>query len=566
MRSSLPRQLTRFVDRPLRRFATLAGVSLLAGGAQSAALVAIGVVAARLTGPGDASVTLGPLRVVGESETLLWVAGVALSLALLFGVLAADLSARIGSAATQRGRMLILRGYLRSSFDVQVAEPRGRLHDLVSTHVARITQGLALITQGITAAASLAVLVGTAFVVSPISSLGVVLVVAGLVATLYPISRSQRRDARQQAVETRAFFEETAELIELSKDLKVFGVEDAVVRNLDARTAELQRLQRRLGFKNRSLTASYQALALGLLVIGLAVVTSVGLTSRAVASFGVPALLMLRSITYGQQLQGVVQGLLTVTPSIELLRDAEDRYGACTHGIVSSRSPTSIREVRLVDAGYSYPDGTRALVGISLTLRRGEQVALVGRSGAGKSTLADVLLGLLEPTEGSMLVDGVPVGGSTRSSWSSRVAHVPQRPTFLTGTIAQNIALFRDVSMSDIREAAESAGILDDIQLMPQGFETELSGLFGKMSGGQLQRIAIARALVARPHLLILDEPTSALDEQLEQVVSEALAAVRDDMITVIVSHRPTPIANCDRVIHLAAGRVVRVTAPNVVE
>jgi ABC-type bacteriocin/lantibiotic exporter with double-glycine peptidase domain len=230
---------------------------------------------------------------------------------------------------------------------------------------------------------------------------------------------------------------------------------------------------------------------------------------------------------------------------------------------LGTRALDGVSSVELTDVGYRYGDGTLALDGINLQVTAGEWIGIVGPSGAGKTTLANILVGLTQPTTGAVRVNGVPAAEFDPASWAKQFALVTQEPTLLRATVSENIAFYRSRDAARVVAAAEDAGIRDEIELLPQGFDTPVGDGNATLSGGQRQRVAIARALLDRPSCLLLDEPTSALDAANEAVIEEALLRIDRDTIVVIVSHRPRLLERCNRIISLENGRVVPTTHPD---
>ena len=214
--------------------------------------------------------------------------------------------------------------------------------------------------------------------------------------------------------------------------------------------------------------------------------------------------------------------------------------------------------ISLENVTFCYPGRTEpALAGLTMTIDRGGRVALVGETGSGKSTLADILMGLLRPQRGNVTVDGVPVDESNMAGWQGNIAHVSQNIFLADASIARNIAFSlagAPIDMGRVRQAAEAAQILDFIDSLPEGFETEVGERGVRLSGGQRQRIAIARSLYKDAPFLVLDEATNALDEDTESKVLASLFADPDRTI-LIIAHRPSAIALCDKVVKLESGR-----------
>lgn len=204
------------------------------------------------------------------------------------------------------------------------------------------------------------------------------------------------------------------------------------------------------------------------------------------------------------------------------------------------------------------PDGALALDQVSVTIRRGQSVGIVGATGAGKSTLVDVLLGLLTPTSGRVLIDGVPLAGRERA-WQRQIGYVSQDVYLLDDSLRRNIAFgIPDGGIDEARlAAAVSLARLDDfVATLPQKLETAIGENGARLSGGQRQRVAIARALYHDPPVLFFDEATAALDNQTEREVTEAIAAVRGSRTVIAIAHRLSTVRACDQLIFLKDGRV----------
>lgn len=197
---------------------------------------------------------------------------------------------------------------------------------------------------------------------------------------------------------------------------------------------------------------------------------------------------------------------------------------------------------------------------LDFTIPKGARVGFVGSTGSGKSTTLDLLMGLLEPTEGQILVDGQSILGGRRRSWQRAIAHVPQSIFLADITIAENIAIGvpkNKIDMNLVRKAALQAQIDKFIESRGKGYN-ELVGERGiRLSGGQRQRIGIARALYKQASVLIFDEATSSLDNATEQAVMESIESLNRDLTILIIAHRLTTVQRCDQIIELAHGKVV---------
>ena len=220
------------------------------------------------------------------------------------------------------------------------------------------------------------------------------------------------------------------------------------------------------------------------------------------------------------------------------------------------------QSIRFDRVGFAYPVGDAVLHDVDFTIRKGERIGIAGTTGSGKSTLMDLLLGLLQPTSGAILIDGQPLDDDLRGGWQAEIAHVPQAIYLADDTLAANIAFGVPddaVDSARITAAARSAGIADFIDSLPDGYRTTTGERGIRLSGGQRQRIGIARALYKNASVLVFDEATSALDTRTEQGIMDSVAGLARDMTIIMIAHRLTTLKDCDRIIHLEAGRIERI-------
>jgi ATP-binding cassette subfamily B protein len=258
-----------------------------------------------------------------------------------------------------------------------------------------------------------------------------------------------------------------------------------------------------------------------------------------------------------QSLVSVYQTLRRAAVSLDVLfsiLDAEesvrDRPGA--------RPATALRgEVKLDDVWFSYVPGQPVLRGITLHVPAGATVALVGPSGAGKSSLAVLLQRLYEPQRGTIQIDGVDLRALTQESLRRQIGVVMQDTSLFNDTVRANIAYGAPhAAPADVEAAARAANAHDFIAALPNGYDSEVGERGGALSAGQRQRIAIARALLKDPALVILDEATSSLDAESEAAVQAALARLLAGRTTFVIAHRLATIVNADRIVLLRAGQI----------
>ncbi|KAL0069818.1 hypothetical protein AAF712_003088 [Marasmius tenuissimus] len=226
--------------------------------------------------------------------------------------------------------------------------------------------------------------------------------------------------------------------------------------------------------------------------------------------------------------------------------------------------PTATRgHIRFENVHFRYPTrpGVRVLRGLSLQIEPGTYIALVGQSGCGKSTVIQMIERFYDPLAGNIYLDGESINELNVTEYRKAISLVSQEPTLYAGTIRFNIMLGAikpesEVTQEELEEACRNANILEFIQSLPDGFDTEVGGKGSQLSGGQKQRIAIARALLRNPKVLLLDEATSALDSNSEKVVQAALDQAAKGRTTIAIAHRLSTIQNADRIYFIKEGRV----------
>lgn len=210
---------------------------------------------------------------------------------------------------------------------------------------------------------------------------------------------------------------------------------------------------------------------------------------------------------------------------------------------------------------YCYPDSSsNALKNVSLTIQKGESIALIGKSGAGKTTLVDLILGLLIPQSGDILVDNYSIYTELRS-WQKLIGYIPQSIFLMDDTIERNIAfgiLDNQINQERLNRAIESAQLTELVKQLPDGLQTFIGENGVRLSGGQRQRIGIARALYHESEILILDEATSALDSETEGLISEAIQSLIGTKTMIIIAHRLTTVEHCDHIYEMDKGQIVK--------
>ncbi|KQN39642.1 metal ABC transporter permease [Sphingomonas sp. Leaf407] len=256
----------------------------------------------------------------------------------------------------------------------------------------------------------------------------------------------------------------------------------------------------------------------------------------------------------GMVYRTVRQGVVDMGAMFDLIdtpADVVDRPGAPALTVTQGA-------VRFENVSFGYGDGRAILSGIDLDVPAGTTLAVVGPSGAGKSTLARLLFRFYDPTAGRITIDGQNIAAVSQASLRAAIGIVPQDTVLFNDTIGYNIAYGRaDATPEAVAEAARGASIAPFIAALPQGLDTRVGERGLKLSGGEKQRVAIARTLLKNPPVLILDEATSALDSRTEADILETLARIERGRTTIVIAHRLSTVVHADRIVVLEAGRVV---------
>jgi thiol reductant ABC exporter CydD subunit len=243
--------------------------------------------------------------------------------------------------------------------------------------------------------------------------------------------------------------------------------------------------------------------------------------------------------------------------------DALEALPALAPPVAGSRALDAGRSgapsIELVDLAYRYPGAeVDALAGVDLRIASGETVALVGPSGAGKTTIARLVLRFMDPDRGAVVVDGRPLVELDPAAWRRSIAWVPQDPTIVAGSVADNIRLGDPTaSMEHVRAAASAARALEFVEGLPTGFDTALGEHGLRLSGGQRQRLAIARAVLRDAPVVVLDEFTAHLDDRTETELLEAIGELLRGRTALVIAHRASTAAMCDRVVRVRDGRAL---------
>jgi ABC-type multidrug transport system fused ATPase/permease subunit len=527
---------------------------VLSGLTESGILAVLAQVAATLVdGVSRVRVDIGPLH-KGQSLGVLLALAFALGLVrLALQLLLSVLPSWIAAELQARLRTQLSTAFMHASWGMQSRDREGHLQEIMTDHVAQAIVGSLQAMTLVTALLTFFVLVISALVLNVVAALGVLVASAGLFALLRPLSTFGTRRGEALSWASMDFAGGVNEAIRLAEETHVFGV-------ADSQHAEIERLNTRVRslFFHTQLLARlapgiYLSLVYLMVVAALAGLYALG--GGHVAALGAVVLLLVRAGTYAQQAQGAYQWVRQSMPYLERIEEAQRRYTASTP-VAGTRPLNQVQGMAFEHVGFAYEDDRPVLSEINFSVAGGEAVGIVGPSGAGKSTLVQLLLRLRAPDRGRYLVNGVPAEQFKLDDWHSRIAYVPQEPRLLHASVADNIRYFRDLDEPTIERAARLAGIHDEVMRWSDGYDTLVGPRADAVSGGQQQRICIARALAAQPEVLVLDEPTSALDTRSEMLIQESLAALKHQLTLFIVAHRLSTLDICERVMVIVDGQV----------
>ncbi len=540
-----------------RRGAVFAlAISSMASGLTEASILALiaQIATAAVNGATHVHVGLGPVHLTASIGTLFVVAFALTIMRVALQAPLATLPSRIAADVQARLRSGLFDAFTRASWATQSEDREGLLQETMTSQVLQATVGALQATQLVISGFSFIVLMGFALALNAVAALVVLIVAVLLFGLLRPLNAAGQRRARALSVAQVEYAGGVSEAGRLAEDTQVFGVAPAQRERVGALISRARTLFYQSQVMSRLAPSLYQSVIYLVLVAGLFALYSQGSAQR--GSLGAVVLLIVRAGTYGQLVQGSYQGLRQSLPFIERLQEAQRRYLKSSPPDGEAPLP-GVETLAFENVSYAYRSERPVLSEISFEVAGSEAVGIIGPSGAGKSTLVQVLLQLRSPDAGRYLVNGFPAAEFVREDWHRRVAYVPQEPRLVHATVAENIRYFRDLDDEAVERAGRLARIHDDIMSWPQGYQTIVGPRADAVSGGQQQRICLARALAARPQVLILDEPTSALDPHSETLIQESLTALKADLSLFIVAHRMSTLDICDRVMVIVSGRLV---------
>lgn len=453
-------------------------------------------------------------------------------------------------------------GYLRQPWSFHLQRNSAHLISMLATETNQFTASA--LQPVLLLATELLVLIGICTLVIIAEPWGALLLIAILGTTAFCFQRLTRdhlvRWGKARQYHEKLRVQHAQQGISGAKDVKLLGREAEFLAQYDihnygsARAVEqqqtLQQLPRLL----------LEVLAVGGLTMLAFVIVGQGKSSATVlTTLGLFAAAAFRIMPSINRVVGAIQSLRYSRPTIDAL--CHEFQQLEKQPVPDKGAPLEYCDAIILTAvHYQYPATSKAaLSDIMITIPRGTSVGFIGGSGAGKSTLVDIILGLLSPSSGKVTVDGVDIHHNLRG-WQDRIGYVPQTIFLTDDSLRRNIAFGVPEDQIDdaaVQRAIHAAQLEEFSNSLPEGLNTSVGERGVRLSGGQRQRIGIARALYHDPQVMVLDEATSALDTDTEQEVMAAVNALSGEKTLIIVAHRLSTVAHCDRLYRLEYGRIV---------
>jgi ATP-binding cassette, subfamily B, bacterial PglK len=464
----------------------------------------------------------------------------------------------------------LLFGYLHQPYEWFLSRHSSEMGNAILSEVDKVVRDSLLpAMRMIPEAFTVAVLLFALCILEPVIALGSAAVIGGAYLVIYlAVQKMLVRLSGVRLEANRTRFHVVQEATGGAKLLKTLGLEDSYINRFRVAALRLAQVETRGQVLSHTPRHALEAVAFGgmILLVLVLLFQRGGDVAALVPTLGIIAAAGLRLIPALQQLyqrgttvRQAEANLAHVHRDIVSLREEAETQRRQRGTLQPDRPLRTLLELK--DVHYGYPTADKqALRGLDLAIPANSTIGIVGGTGAGKTTVVDIILGLLIPTEGQMIVDGVPITVENRRGWQKTLGYVPQSIFLSDVTIAENIAFGLPTDQID-REAVERAAriaALHDFVMseLPNGYDTHVGERGVRLSGGQIQRIGIARALYHDPAMLILDEATSALDVLTERAVMDAVHNIVGEKTIVMIAHRLSTVRECDRIFLLRNGRV----------
>lgn len=450
--------------------------------------------------------------------------------------------------------------FANAKWSVLLSRRRSDIANALSNELKMVDMGTQIIMQFIPALPMLIVQLGICAFISPEGTIAAVVIGVLFFLFLRPINK--RLGSFSQSLNTlmKDSLSDVHEHLNGIKEVKSYGAEKVHVGRFAEKNLGIQKSY--VDFVDLFTRSSFIYNSGTFVLIAFFVYMALTVFNEGLARLIILFVIFLRIWPTFSGIQISFQMLMLMFPAWDSFSSCLDelRQGREEHLVDKDTRPLVIKKgIEIKGVSYSYDGGHQnALEDVTFSIPVRSNVAVTGPSGSGKSTLIDIINGLLEPSKGSVLIDGEPLLPSMMPSWRMAIGFVPQETFLFRGTIKENLLWAKpSAGEADIWQALELAAAADFIKEMPNGIDTHIGDRGIRLSGGQRQRIALARAILREPSLLILDEATSSIDVENEKKIQSAMEGLKGKMTILTIAHRLSTIMSADEIIILDKGRIV---------
>ncbi len=452
-------------------------------------------------------------------------------------------------------RLSLIRSVLSARWAHYLQQSVGRLSNAVANEAQRAAEAFQCSAEMFALLINGLIFLGIALSISWQAGLATAIAGAVLLALMQTLVRTSRQAGRQQTHLLKSLLTVMGGQLAAAKALKAMGREDHVDALLSDQTRALRKALRRQVVSKEAMAALQEPLLA--ILVGAGFFLSLYALKMPLAEVLVMVFLLARTVSYLSKAQRAYQQVVVRESAYWSIIDAIATASVQVELRGGEKSVALTTGIRFDDVTFAHGQNRPIVEHGSFDLPAQQLTVIIGPSGAGKTTLLDLVVGLLQPTGGRILVDGVPLAELDLRQWRRQIGYVPQESVMVNESVAYNVTLGEtDLSEAQIRNALRAADALDFVDAMPEGLQTRVGEGGSRLSGGQRQRLAIARALVHEPRLLILDEATSHLDPEAQAAVIETVRHLKGRLTILAVAHQDLLIQAADCICRLADGQI----------
>lgn len=558
------------------RWLIVVAIAIVASLVELASVSVILVLTALLAGSDgtpQAALASGFLQFVDRALGSRSIVGLAVVLGLFFvtrailQVMAAYVQARVAENEAAHISTSLAATYVAAPYETHLGRSSAELirnsYSVPQQLATQVLIPLAQIVSDVVLIVALLVFLFSFALVPSLVALGAISLVAILLlALVQPRIRTVGERAHQLRQVTLRLLQQTFGTL---REIKLSGTESHFVDEYASARAPLARVQYVFAVLTQVPRAVIELAVVVLVLVLLVIFASIDSldSAGALSRLSVFAYAGLRLVPSVQRVVGSLNSMkFSAEPLEEITRDLRAVRDRDNDAVETEQVHPDWSTLRLDSVGFRYVGASRpALADVSLTVRRGESIGICGKTGGGKTTLANLMIGLLMPTEGTIRIDGLDLA-RCRADWQRKIGLVPQDVVLLDDSIRRNVAFGLDddeVDEDRLREALELAQLWEWVSQLPERVETRVGERGVKLSGGQRQRVGIARALYRRPSIIVFDEGTSALDGATETALMSALERLRAGHTLILIAHRLSTVEDCDKIVVVEGGRVAAI-------